>query len=86
MSKQLFQFQIPSPEEFRRFQNIGAEIMEVFNRNLVDEQTALRVLEMTTAITLQIVGEFSGLNPINFVDAFGVNVRGYLIQLQSNQQ
>lgn len=86
MSKQLFQFQIPSPEDFRRFQDIGAEIMEVFNRNLVDEQTALRVLEMTTAITLDRVGNFSGLNPLNFVEPFGVNVKGYLIQLQSRQQ
>lgn len=83
MSKQLFQFQIPSPEDFRRYQDIGAEIMEVFNKNLVDDQTALRVLEMTTAISLHRLGEDSGLNPINFVEPFCVNVRSYIIQLQN---
>lgn len=86
MSKPLFQFEIPSPEDFRRYQNIGAQIMEVFERNQVDEQTALRVLEMTTAITLDRVGNISGFNPLNFVEPFGVNVKGYILQLQLKQQ
>lgn len=86
MSKQLFTYQIPTAEDFRRYQNIGAQIMEVFERNQVDEQTALRVLEMTTAITLDRVGKLSDFNPLNFVEPFGVNVKGYILQLQSKQQ
>lgn len=86
MSKQLFTYQIPTAEDFRRYQNIGVQIMEVFERNQVDEQTALRVLEMTTAITLDRVGNISDLNPLNFVEPFGVNVKGYILQLQSQQQ
>lgn len=86
MSKQLFTYQIPTAEDFRRYQNIGVQIMEVFERNQVDEQTVLRVLEMTTAITLDRVGNISDLNPLNFVEPFGVNVKGYILQLQLKQQ
>lgn len=86
MEQQLFYYQIPSKEDFRRYQDIGAEIMEVFNKHNVDEQTALRVLELTTAITLDRVGNQTDLNAINFVDCFAVNVRGYLLQLKSAKQ
>ena len=86
MAQQLFVYQIPTMEDFRRYQDIGAEIMEVFNKHKVDEQTALRVLELTTAITLDRVGNQTDLNAINFVDSFAVNVRGYLLQLKSTKQ
>ncbi|MDE7180912.1 MAG: hypothetical protein K2N88_06915 [Muribaculaceae bacterium] len=86
MAQQLFYYQIPTMEDFRRYQDIGAEIMEVFNKHKVDEQTALRILELTTAITLDRVGNQTDLNAINFVDCFAVNVRGYLLQLKSTKQ
>lgn len=86
MAQQLFVYQIPTMEDFRRYQDIGAEIMEVFNKHKVDEQTALRVLELTTSITLDRVGNQTDLNAINFVDSFVVNVRGYLLQLKSTKQ
>lgn len=86
MSKPVYIYQIPTAEDFHRYQEIGAQIMEVFNKNNVDEQTALRVLEITTAITLDRVVGQSNLNPLNFVEHFGVNVRGYLIQLQAKRQ
>lgn len=86
MAQQLFFYQIPSMEDFRRYQNIGGEIMEVFNKHKADEQTALRVLELTTAITLDRVGNQTDLNAINFVDHFAVNVRGYLLQLKARKQ
>lgn len=86
MAEQLFVYQIPSHEDFRRYKDIGTEIMEVFNKHKVDEQTALRVLELTTAITLDRVGNQTDLNAINFVECFAVNVRGYLLQLKSAKQ
>lgn len=86
MAQQLFYYQIPTMEDFRRYQDIGAEIMEVFNKHKVDEQTALRVLELTTAITLDRVENQTDLNAINFVECFAVNVRGYLLQLKCSKQ
>lgn len=86
MAQQLLYYQIPTMEDFRRYQDIGAEIMEVFNKHKVDEQTSLRVLELTTAITLDRVENQTNLNAINFVDCFAVNVRSYLIQLRSAKQ
>lgn len=86
MSKLVYFYQIPSHVDFRRYKDIGADIMEVFNKHKVDEQTALRVLELTTAITLDRVGNQTDLNAINFVDCFAVNVRGYLLQLKSAKQ
>lgn len=86
MNEPLFGYAVPSMEDFSRYKEIGSQIMDVFNKNNVDEQIALRVLELTTAITLDRVGDYSGLNAINFVEPFSVNVRSYLIQLQSKQQ
>ena len=86
MAQQRFFYQIPTMEDFHRYKDIGADIMEVFDKHKVDEQTALRVLELTTAITLDRVGNLSGLNAINFVDPFAVNVRGYLLQLKCSKQ
>lgn len=86
MAQQLFYYQVPSMEDFRRYQDIGAEIMEVFNKHKLDEQTALRVLELTTAIALDRVGNLTNLNAINFADCFAVNVRSYLIQLKAKSQ
>lgn len=86
MAQQLFSYQTPGTEDFRRYKDIGTKIMEVFNKHKVDEQTALRVLELTTAITLDRVGNLTNLNAINFVDHFAVNVRSYLIQLQAKRQ
>lgn len=86
MAQQLFSYQVPSMEDFRRYQDISTEIMEVFNKHKVDEQTALRVLELTTAFALDRVGNLSDLNPINFVECFAVNVRGYLIRLKARKQ
>lgn len=79
-----FIYEKPEPDDFRRYQNIGIQIMEVLARNNASTEDALRALEMTAAIAIHRIGEMNNADPIPFIDAFAANVRAYILQIQSH--